>query len=80
MTDDAQAGHTHERRAAVFRIIDPPAKSAVCAPRQQVPDLAGERALQLLTEEIIDHFHETFAEFERDVAGKAVAHDHVGGA
>ena len=78
VADDAQPGDAHQRRAAVFRIIHAPAEPAKRPPRQQVAHLARKRALQLLAEQLLDHLHQPFAQLERDVAGEAVTHDHVG--
>ena len=78
MADDAETGDAHQRRAAVFRVVDPPAKPPERPARQQVADLARERALQLLAEQLLDHLDQAFTQLQRDVAGEAVADNHVG--
>ena len=78
VADDAQPGDAEQRRAAVLRVVDALAEPPERAPRQQVADLARKRALQLLAEQRPRPSRPALRSLQHDVAGEAVADDHVG--
>ena len=78
VADDGDAGDAEQRRAAVFRVVDAPAEMPQRPPRQQRSDAHRDRARQLLAQQILHHVDEPLADLQRDVAGEAVADDHVG--
>ena len=78
MADDGDAGDAEQRRAAVLRVVDAAAEAPERPPRQQRADPHRERARQLLAQQVLDDLDEPFADLQRDVAGEAVADDHVG--
>ena len=73
--DDAE-----QRRAAVLGVVDALAEAPERPARQQVADLARERARQLFAQQLLDHLDQAFAQLQHDVAGEAVADDDVGAA
>src|SRR5581483_3149167 len=77
VADDAQARDAKDRRAAKLRVVDALAEAAERAPREQIADLTGKRALQLVAEERFHGLDEPLARLQDDVAREAVAHDDV---
>src|SRR5689334_8917574 len=77
MPDDDQPGDTNQRRAAVLRIIEPPAESPERATGQQITNLTRKRPPQLVTEQRLHCLDETLAGLEHHVAGEPVTHHHV---
>ena len=74
----ATPGDAEQRRAAVLGVVHAPAEPPERPPRQQRAHLHRERARQLLAQQVLHHLDEPFADLQRDVAGEAVADDHVG--
>ena len=80
MADNGDAAHAQKRSPAIFGIIDALAKLVVGVMRQHVADLRGDGAFQRLFEQRGNVQRHSFADFQRDVADKAVADDNIHGA
>src|SRR5262245_9037229 len=67
---DGDAGDAEQRCAAVLRVVDAPVETSQRAVRQERSDAHRDGARQLLFQEILDDFHQSFADLQRDVAGE----------
>src|SRR6266508_2011271 len=77
VTDQHDLLAAQQRRPAEFRIIEALLDAAESLSRQDRPGLRQHRLTQLGLEQTHDRLDQTFAGFQNDVAGKAVANDHV---
>src|SRR4029079_16095904 len=77
MRDTRHADKPDKRRAAVFRIIEPPVSFAERTATEQVADSRGKIFLKGVLEDRTGKTCHALHGFERDVAGKAVTNDNV---
>src|SRR5262245_5049281 len=77
VTDQHDLLASQKRRPAEFRIIEALFDAAEGLSRQDRPGLRQHRLSQLGLEQTHDRLDQTFAGFQNDVAGKAVANDNV---
>ena len=61
--------HTRSNRAG--------GESSKCILSEDVSNLCGKRLLEFLAEHRAERFDQTFAEFQADIAGEAVAHNNI---
>ena len=66
--DDAESVDAEKRSAAVLGVVHALAEAAERPQRQQVPHARAERALQLLSEQLLDRVDEPLADLQRHVA------------
>src|SRR5437868_2062605 len=69
--------YAEERGAAVLGIVEPLLEALNRGLRQKCARLCLKRCLKLFLQHTHHRFYKTFADLQRDVAGKAVADDHV---
>ena len=79
MADDDDAVDAEQRRAAVLRVVHAPAEPPERALREQVADTCRERARRAPRRSSVSTMSTRLSlDLQHDVAGEAVADDHVG--
>ena len=78
VADETEPVHAEQRRAAELRRIDPARETPEGRARERRAQTRRRRRAELLAQHAADGVDHAFADLERDVAGEAVADDHVG--